>query len=55
MILEENAHPHITRIFELMEDGRCYYIIMELITGGNLFEMVKSKRRFMESQAADVI
>ena len=28
---------------------------MELITGGNLFDMVKSKRRFKESQAADVI
>jgi len=54
-VLEETVHPHITRVFELMEDSRCYYIIMELITGGNLFDMIKQDRQFTEMKAANVI
>ena len=38
-----------------MEDARCYYIIMELITGGNLFDMVKQEKKFTEAKAANVI
>ena len=53
--LEETVHPHITRVFELMEDDRCYYIIMELVSGGNLFDMIRSKHRFSESDAANII
>ena len=37
-VLEDTVHPHITRVFELMEDTRNYYIIMELVSGGNLFD-----------------
>jgi len=40
-ILEKTNHPHITRVFELMEDNRNYYVIMELISGGNLFDRIK--------------
>ena len=54
-VLEETVHPHITRIFELLEDERCYYIVMELITGGNLFDMVKQMKRFNEEKAAKII
>ena len=54
-MLEETVHPHITRIFELLEDERCYYIVMELITGGNLFDMVKQMKRFNEEKAAKII
>ena len=35
-ILEITQHPHITRIFELMEDKHNYFIVMELVSGGNL-------------------
>ena len=48
-VLEDTVHPHITRVFELLEDQRCYYIIMELIAGGNLFDKIKSMRVFQES------
>lgn len=36
-IVEEIFHPHVVRVFELMEDKRNYYIIMELMKGGHLF------------------
>ena len=54
-MLQETAHPHIARVFELIEDSRCYYIIMELISGGNLLNMIKGKRKFTERQGADII
>ena len=54
-ILEETKHPNITRIFELMEDEKNYYIIMEMITGGNLLNKVSAVKKFTESMAANVI
>ena len=54
-VLEATNHPHITRVFELMEDQRNYYIIMELITGGNLLDMVYKEKNFTEAKAAEVI
>ena len=41
MLLENIDHPHITRVFELMEDDLNYYVVMEYLVGGNLFECVK--------------
>ena len=39
-----------------MEDDRCFYIIMELVSGGNLFEMINNSRsRFSESDAANIV
>ena len=51
-ILEETIHPHITRIFELMEDNHNYYIAMELMTGGDLFEALEKAEKFFERDAA---
>lgn len=54
-VLEDTNHPFITRVFELMEDRRSYYIIMELITGGNLLDMIYKKKVFTEQEAANVL
>lgn len=54
-VLEETVHPHITRVFELMEDSRNYYVIMELISGGNLFERIRNLQHFTEEQAANIM
>lgn len=54
-VLESTVHPHITRVFELMEDKRNYYIIMELISGGNLLDLIYEQKRFTEKSAATVM
>lgn len=54
-VLEKTIHPHITRIFELLEDTKNYYIVMEVITGGNLLQKIGSLGAFTESQARTVI
>lgn len=55
-ILEETNHPHITRVFELMEDSKNFYIVMELMTGGNLIEKLRANQmHFTEVQVASVV
>ena len=48
-ILEVTQHPNITRVFELLEDQKNYYIIMEVITGGNLLDKIGTLSKFTES------
>lgn len=54
-VLEATEHPNITRIFELLEDSRNYYIVMEFVTGGNLLDKVVKMKRFTEAQAGHVM
>ena len=54
-VLELTQHPNITRIFELLEDSKHYYIVMEVITGGNLLDKITRMQMFTERQAAGVI
>ena len=35
-VLEKTDHPHITRVFEIMEDKSNYWIVMEIMEGGDL-------------------
>lgn len=40
------------KIFEVIDSEKCYYIVSELLTGGELFEKVLSEMRFTEKLAA---
>ena len=56
-IVEAIHHPHITRSFELMEDSQRFYIVSELVTGGNLIDLMKSTKnvRLDEETAASIV
>lgn len=54
-VLEETDHPHITKVYELMEDKHNFYVIMELLTGGNLLDRILDMKSFSEVQASNVI
>lgn len=43
------------RIYELMEDDRHYYIISELLSGGELYDRILHIKRFGEQDAAHLI
>ena len=45
-ILEQISHPHITRVFELLEDKANYYIVMELMKGGSLAQRIRDDTFF---------
>ena len=50
-ILSLLDHPNIVRLFEVFEDSKNFYLIMELCTGGNLISRM-GKKRLKEKQAA---
>ena len=37
-ILGEKSHPNIIRIIDLLEDNLNYYIVSEVVKGGELFK-----------------
>jgi len=44
-------HPHIVKLFEIYEDLRNVYLVMELCTGGELFDRIIKDGHFTESKA----
>ncbi|MEW5313687.1 MAG: hypothetical protein WDW38_005232 [Sanguina aurantia] len=46
-------HPNTVRLREVFEDAEHYHLIMELCTGGELFDQIISKGHFSEKDAAD--
>jgi calcium-dependent protein kinase len=48
-------HPNIIKLFESFEDHRNIYLILELCTGGELFDRIIDSGHFTEVQAAIVM
>lgn len=44
-------HPNVIRMFEVMASKSKIYIVMEFITGGELFDKIASKGRLKEDEA----
>ena len=47
-ILSEKSHPRIMRIIELVEDKESYYIVSEVLKGGELFKRIINSNSFTE-------
>jgi serine/threonine protein kinase len=43
------------RIFELLQDDTSYYIVSELLNGGELYDRIVKLKRFSEQKAAQII
>ena len=54
-VLSKTDHPHIVRHLELYEDDKNFYIISELVRGGELCEHIMKVKRLSERQAANII
>lgn len=48
-------HPNILRIYEIYQDHKRYFLITELCTGGELFQEIVKRKKFLEKDAALVI
>ncbi|CAL5411705.1 unnamed protein product [Camellia sinensis] len=44
-------HPNVIRIYEVMASKTKIYIVLELVTGGELFDKIASKGRLKEDEA----
>lgn len=49
------THPNIVQLLETYEDKSKVYLVMELVTGGELFDRIVEKGSYTEKDAADLI
>ena len=54
-ILTKMDHQNVVKFFEVFEDNKRYYIVTELCTGGELFDMIMQKQTFGEQDAAEIM
>ena len=54
-ILRKISHPNIISIYEIFEDSKNYYIMSELLEGGELFEEITRNGSFSEYEAANIM
>ena len=48
-------HPNVVKLEEIYEDSNNFYMVLELMTGGELFERNVEKDHYSEKEAADTI
>uniref|UniRef100_U5EY85 Calcium/calmodulin-dependent protein kinase type 1 n=1 Tax=Corethrella appendiculata TaxID=1370023 RepID=U5EY85_9DIPT len=48
-------HPNIVQLLETYEDKSKVYLVMELVTGGELFDRIVEKGSYTEKDASDLI
>merc|ERR1712190_309353 len=54
-IMKMMDHPNIIKLFESFEDHRNIYLVMELCSGGELFDRIIESGHFTEVQAAILV
>mmetsp|Transcript_30490 Transcript_30490/g.70268 ORF Transcript_30490/g.70268 Transcript_30490/m.70268 type:complete len:349 (-) Transcript_30490:1707-2753(-) len=53
-ILASLEHPHICPILDFFDEKDCYFIVMELMSGGDLFDRIGKKKSYSEADARDL-
>jgi len=53
-ILREFQHPHIIRLYEVIETQTDIYCVMEYVPNGELFEYIVAKGRLVEAEARSI-
>ena len=54
-IMRKISHPNIVNIFDIYEDSKKYYIVMEMCEGGELFEAISEQGAFFEGDCVDIM
>jgi len=54
-ILSEMDHPNVVKLFEIYDEGAVLYLVMELMSGGELFDRIVEKQNYSEKEAAETI
>lgn len=53
--MKQLNHDNIIKFYELDEDRESYYVVMEVVDGGELFDQIVNKKFYYESEAAPII
>ncbi|XP_060516074.1 calcium/calmodulin-dependent protein kinase type 1-like [Cylas formicarius] len=54
-VLRRLKHPNIVQLLETFEDKTRVFLVMELVTGGELFDRIVEKGSYTEKDASDLI
>jgi serine/threonine protein kinase len=54
-ILQQLAHPHIITCIDFFEEPATFFIVMELVNGGELFDRIAKKVTYSEGEARNVL
>jgi len=54
-LLSHLDHPNILKLYRLIEDDKNYYIVTELLTGGELFDRILQNGHLTEQGAASIM
>jgi calcium-dependent protein kinase len=55
MVLKKLDHPNLPKIFEFFEDELNYYIVIEYLKGGDLFDRIMDSKKLSEEEVAQVM
>ena len=50
-ILKIVQHPHVVQLYEIIETPKMLYLIMEFVSGGELFDYIVKHQKLDESLA----
>lgn len=53
-ILSSLDHPHIAPLIDFFDEKDCYFLVMELMSGGDLFDRIGKKKSYSEADARDL-
>ena len=54
-LLSNPPHEHVVRLYDLHRDSENYYLVMELLDGGEVFEEIIEQGSYSEAQAAELL
>jgi len=54
-VLKRLNHSNVVKLLEAYESRNCVYLVMQLVTGGELFDRIVEKGSYSEKDAADLI
>ena len=54
-LMQELDHPNIVKLHGLFDERNAYYLVMDLIEGGELFDRIVAKESYNEKEARDLI
>lgn len=53
-ILASIRHPFVVPLIDFFEEKECYFLVMELMAGGDLFDRIGKKKSYSEADARDL-
>ena len=53
-ILQSLSHYHVIKLYDFLEESTHFYLVMELMGGGDLFERIVTKEMYTEKDAREV-